>query len=103
MVTEPEVKEDQVKDEEEVPPDFGDHPPGAAVVGDGSAYPEYRHAREERSRPVDHPLGDQAEGIVDDPVTYPPNELPPSLEEPTEPETPPDPPAELDSSAGEFR
>jgi hypothetical protein len=104
QVKEDQVKEKESKDEEEVPPDFGDHPPGAAVVGDDGGHPEYRHARQERARPVEHPLGDQPEGVIDDPITYPPDQLPPSLEEPEEPppeEVPPEEPPP--NGVGSFR
>jgi hypothetical protein len=79
------MREDQLREghlrEGEVEVEAEEHPPGACVVGDDGAFPEYRHARQGKSDTVDHPLGDQPEGVVEDPVTYPPDQLPPALEE----------------------
>jgi hypothetical protein len=54
------------------------------IAGVDGAFPEYRHKREEMIRPVTHTLGDQPEGIDDQPV-YPPHIEPPPPEEPVEP------------------
>jgi hypothetical protein len=52
----------------------------AELVVGGPDFPEYRHVREVRARPVEHTLGDQPEGIEDQPV-YPPHVEPPPPEE----------------------
>jgi hypothetical protein len=72
-------KSPEVKDESDV---VIEQPPGACIVGEGGGYPQYRHVREGENRTVEHPIGDQPEGVVEDPVTYPPDELPPSLQDP---------------------
>jgi hypothetical protein len=51
------------------------------IAGIDGAFPEYRHKREEMIRPVVHTLGDQPEGVDDQPV-YPPHVTPPPPEEP---------------------
>jgi hypothetical protein len=73
------------------------------MVADGGPMPEYRHARQGEARPVQHPIGDQPEGVIEDPITYPPDQLPPSLQEPDEGTEAPPPDETGDQPSGEVK
>jgi hypothetical protein len=59
------------------------------IVGADGGFPEYRHSRDEMIRPVIHTLGDQPEGVDDQPV-YPVHVEPPPPEEPVKAKKPED-------------